>query len=652
MRNGGSTVDPENEDGGQDGAPLVEIRRESIGPQVRNEVIDLEACRAGEDASVFTFSFSSETPVERYNYDEVLSHKSAAVDLSRLNNAAPLLWNHDPNEMLGVVDRAWIEGSRGYVSVRFGSSPKAQEVLADVRAKIIRNVSVGYRILEVTETKFRGRNVLTATKWRPSEVSIVSVPADQSVGLGRADEEASREVPVLGIPETRKEAPVMDPVLNTPVDVGAVRSEAVTAERDRASAIRALGERLGNTDLANSLVNNGTPLDQARQAFLEIVASRAAPVVEGAADLDLTANEQRNYSLVRAINAQVSGNWDSAGFERECSVAIAQRAGKDTAGFFMPMNIRMGGDAVRAPYAVGAAGTGGNLVATDLMAGSFIDLIRNRARVAQLGARFLSGLVGNVAIPRQITGSTAYWVAEAGAVTESEGTFDLVSLSPKTLGARSQMTRQQLAQGTPDIEALARADLAATIALAIDLAATSGSGASNQPLGILNTSGIGSVVGGTNGATITIDHLIDLETAVANTNADVDNMSYLTNSKVVGKLKKAVSSTGQYLWTNTAGGPGGSRGPTPGEINGYGVARSNQITSTGTKGTASGVCSTVLFGNFADLIIGEWGVLEILANPYGAGYNSGSVDIRAMQSLDLAVRHKESFAAMTDALTV
>jgi len=645
-------VDPEIEVDGE-GDALVEIRKEKIGPQTRNEVIDLDACRAGDEDNVFIFSFSSETPVERYNYDEVLSHKSEAVDLSRLNNAAPLLWNHNPDELLGVVDRAWIEGGRGYVAVRFGSSPKAQEVLADVRAKIIRNVSVGYRILEVTETKFRGRNVLTATKWRPSEVSIVSVPADQSVGLGRADEEASREVPVLGIPETRMEAPVMDPVLNTTVDVGAVRSEAVTAERDRASAIRALGERLGNSDLANSLVNNGTPLDQARQAFLEVIASRAAPVVEGAADLDLTLGEQRNYSLVRAINAQVSGDWTAAGFERECSVAIAKRAGRDTAGFFMPMNIRMAGeDAVRAPYAVGASGTGGALVATDLLASSFIELIRNRARVAQLGARFLSGLVGNVAIPRQITGSTAYWVAEAGAITESEGTFDLVSLSPKTLGARSQMTRQQLQQGTPDIEALARQDLAATIALAIDLAAISGSGASNQPLGILNTSGIGSVVGGTNGATITIDHLIDLETAVANTNADVDNMAYLTNSKVVGKLKKAVSSTGQYLWTNTAGGPGGSRGPTPGEINGYGVARSNQVSSTGTKGTSSGVCSTVLFGNFADLIIGEWGVLEVLANPYGAGYNSGSVDIRAMQSLDLAVRHKESFAAMTDALTV
>ena len=203
-------------------------------------------------------------------------------------------------------------------------------------------------------------------------------------------------------------------------------------------------------------------------------------------------------------------------------------------------------------------------------------------------------------------------------------------------------------QSTPDIEMIVRQDLAAVLALGIDLAAISGTGTSGQPTGILNVSGIGSVIGGTNGAAVTIDQLIALETSVTANNAPEDDLAYLTNAKVIGALKTLKSTTGQYLWTDS---PIGQRSGTPGEINGYTVARSNQVSSTGTKGTATGVASTILFGDWSELIIGEWGVLEILPNPYGAGYNSGTIDIRALQSVDVGVRHAKSFAAMTDALT-
>lgn len=635
---------------------VSELRKEALPTFLRAEtfLIDDAERADGADERVYTFPFSSETVVERYFGDEVLSHDPKCIDLSRLQDGAPMLWNHNHDALIGVVERAWVDGKRGYVQVRFGTSPQAEQVLADVRAKVIRNVSVGYRILEVNESQSKGRVRYTATRWRPSEISLVSVPADPTVGLGRSEggEETRRDVPVLGA--TRKENQTMTEVATPVVDQTAVRADAAIAERSRIAAINALGARFEQADLARTLIDGGRSLEEARTAFLEAIGSRAQPVavVEGASNLALTEREQRAYSFVRAIRAQITGNWNDAGFERECSDAIAQRTGRESAGFFMPMNIRLDptldADHIRATYAVGAAGTGGNLVATDLMAGSFIELLRNRARVVQLGARMMSGLVGNVAIPRQATGATAYWVAEAGDVTQSEATFDQVTLTPKTLGARSQMTRQMMMQGTPDIEALARADLATTLALAIDLAAISGTGASNQPRGILNTSGIGSVVGGTNGAALTIDHLIDLETAVANANADDGSLAYLTNSKAVGALKKLKSTTGEYLWSNI---PGAGRGPTPGEINGYPVARSNQVSSTGTKGSSGAVCSSLIYGNWSELLIGEWGVLEILANPFGSAFNSGGVDIRAMQSVDLAVRHAASFSAMTDALT-
>lgn len=623
-------------------------------PQLVRSAQPVDDMLVAEDRTL-DLSFSSEYPVERWFGNEILSHARGAADLSRLNDGAPLLFNHNMDEIIGVVENARIDGSskRGMATVRFADTERAREVMGMVNDKIIRNVSFGYRINEMQD---EGKDTYRATKWQPYEISLVTVPADPSIGVGRSVTAEERDVIVRRDHQPGAAAPSQNEVNMTQatnaadnaVDIKVVQSEAVQAERARIATISALGEKFHNADLARSLVDGGKSIDEARAAFLEIVGRSAAkPVVEGAADLPLTDKEKRDYSVVRAIRAAVTGKWEDAGFERECSAAIAKRTGKDTAGFFMPMNIR---NASASAYAVGTAGagtTGGTLVATNLLASEFIEVLRNKARVVQLGARMLTGLVGNVDIPRQTSQTATYWVTEGADVTEAEAAFDKISLSPKTIGARSQITRNMMMQSTPDIEMIVRNDLATVLALGIDLAALSGSGTSGQPTGILNTSGIGSVVGGAAGAAITLDHIIALETSVTSSNAPEDNLAYLTNAKAIGALKTLKSTTGQYLWTNS---PNGQRSGTPGEINGYTVARSNQVSSTGSKGGTNNL-STVVFGNWSELLIGEWGVLEILPNPYGSGYNSGSVDIRALQSVDMGVRHAKSFAAMTDAIT-
>jgi len=250
-------------------------------------------------------------------------------------------------------------------------------------------------------------------------------------------------------------------------------------------------------------------------------------------------------------------------------------------------------------------------------------------------------LVGNIAIPRATGGATAYWVAETGAPTESQQAFDQVALSPKTVGAFTDISRKLLLQSSIDVEGFVRNDLATVLALAIDLAGINGSGASNQPTGILNTAGIGSVAGGTNGLAPTYQNMIDLETAVALANADVGAMGYLTNAKVRGKLKstqKVATYGDDFVWGED------------GAVNGYAATVSNQVPSNLTKGTSTGVCSAILFGNFADLIIGQWGALDLTVDPY-TGSTSGTVRVVALQDVDIAVRHAESFAAMKDALT-
>jgi HK97 family phage major capsid protein len=290
---------------------------------------------------------------------------------------------------------------------------------------------------------------------------------------------------------------------------------------------------------------------------------------------------------------------------------------------------------------VGTPTAGGNLVATELLASSFIDILVNQMKVMGMGATMLTDLQGNIAIPRATAGSVGYWVAENIPSTESQQAFDQVALTPKTAGAFVDYSRRLLLQSSIAVEAFVRMDIARSIALMIDLAAIMGTGASNQPRGLLNTAGIGSVAGGVNGAAPTWDNMVDLESAVANANADTGSMGYLTNTRVRGRLKrtqKFTGTNGQEIWQN-------------GAINGYRAEVSNQVPSNLTKGTSNGVCSAILFGNWRDLIIGMWGGLDIMLDPY-TGATAGTKRVIALQDVDVNVRYPVSFAAMQDALTV
>ena len=631
----------------RDGAVRLKLPKQQRAMGIEPPVLDAES-------RTITFPFSSETPVDRWFGAEVLSHRADAVDLSRLNDGAPLLYNHDPGQLIGVIERAWLQDGRGYATARFSQNDLAQQVMRDVQDGILRNVSVGYRILEMNPDGEGGDSATyTATRWMPYELSAVSIPADNSVGFGRA-EDGNNESEV-SIPDTSAQeaaASTTNPIIRehqmSEFDRDSERKEAAAAERSRISSITAWGEKFNQADLARQLVESGRSIEEAQGAFLEKLGAKQEPIDQGVGNVDLSAKEQRDYSVVRAINAAITGNWNEAGLEREISSEIERQTGRATSGFFMPHNLEM-----RAPYAVGSATTGGNLVATNLLAGSFIDVLRNNALIMQMGPTVLSGLVGNVAIPRATAATNTYWVAEASAITESEATFDQVTLSPKQIGARSQYSRLALQQTTPDIEAIVRNDLAQVMALGIDKAAISGTGSSGQPTGILNTSGIGSVAMGTNGAAFTdsasgstsgLDQLIALEGKLDVANALNGNLYYLTNAKVVQALKKLKTAYGEYLWTAA---DGVTTTGTPGGVNGYTVMRSNQVPYNLSKGTGTNL-SALIFGDFSQLIVGMWGALEILPNPYGSGYTAGSVDIRAMQTCDIAVRHAESFAAITD----
>ena len=608
-------------------APMLELRELNSQPLRRVATFDYATAARGkhEDGDysrTLEFSFSSETPVDRWFGPEVLSHAEGAMDMSRLNDGAPLLWNHDPDRVLGVIERAWLDDGRGMVAVRFSRSAFAEEKLADVRDGILRNVSVGYSIIDATPLRQNGQDGILATSWQPHEVSVVSVPADSSVGIGRQLDPGATAAPAAPNPPTPNNP--MEPT----IDIEAVRAQAAADERSRVAGITGLCREHGTEDLAQGLIERGASEAEAMRDVLATIAKRAkAPQpatpaaqsrpIAGSADIGLTDKEARSYSFLKAIRAQAFPNdrlaYEAAAFEREVSDAVAKRMGIDARGYLVSNEV------MHRDLTVGTASAAGDLVFTDARPGSFIELLRNRLALNTLGVTTLTGLQGPVAIPRQTGAATAYWVAEKGEPTESNPTVDQVNMTPKTLGAFTEFGRRLILQSSIDVEQMVRNELATVLALEIDRAALYGTGTVNQPQGLKFVTGINTEDFAA--AQPTYVELVSMESKINADNADIGAFGYVTTSTIYGGMKttEKASGTAQFVLE-----PGGT-------VNSYPIVRSNQIES-----------GDVFLGVWNQMIMGMWGALDLQVNPYALD-KSGGVRVTAFQDVDTAVRHPEAF---------
>ena len=629
-----------------------------------------------KEENTYEFSFSSTYPVERSFGTEILSHDDGAIDFGRLNGGvAPVLWNHNMDSVIGIVRNAYLdkEKKKGRAVVELSRNAKAQEVKRDIDDGILSSISVGYRILEMEEREIDGNNAFLATRWEPHEVSVVASPAAPDVGISRGliDDNTMPSVEKQDIvnskriyaastdaqqPNSKQQLTMEKEQLDLEVVRSEERKKAASAERTRIREINAMCSKRGFDDLAEQLVNNGSSVDSCRQAILERIDAKpvetAKPIEE-----QLSPQERKQYAkdyrLSAGIRGLITNDWSdkASGFAREISQQIAKDSGKGTrsGSLFIPYS----GLVQRATYVTSGATTGGNIVATDLLADDFIEALRNSTVMGGLGVQTLSGLVGDVAIPRRSgVASTGFLSSETAALSQAESTFDQISMTPKTLGTLSKFSRNMLIQATPGIEDLVRRDISDGINLGIDLGILNGTGSSGQPTGIMQTSGIGSVAIGTNGGAITVDKLIDLETAIMEDNAGVnaDSISYVTNAKVMGAIKKLKTSGGEYLVNNNLQALG--RGATPVAVNGYPLAMTNQVPSNLTKGSTSGSCSAVVMGDFSQAILGLYGSgIEITAGEDSDDFAKNLVSVKGVVAFDVAVRHAQSFAAILDVTT-
>lgn len=597
-------------------------------------------------------SFSSELPVERWFGYEILDHNPGSVDMARMKAGAPLLVEHDRSDQVGVIESASVRDKRGYAVVRFGNSARAKEIFQDVKDGIRRLVSVGYRVTKmVTEKVENDVETLRAVGWQPMEISIVSIPADPTVGIGRAD---TTEPTTITIERTKSMSDTATPAAPAPaapapLNIEVIRADTRKALIDQNSEILSIASKMEKrwpeiAPLRDKALSGEMSLKDFReQAF--VISTNAKPLdATQTRTIGMTEKEVQQYSFKRA--ALMAYNQKLEGFEKEVHDETCRRYGMSQRA---PNSIIVPHDVLcysQRDQLVATGSLGGNVVSTNLLASSFIDVLRNRMVTAQAGVQMLSGLVGNTVIPRQTAGSAIAWVGETSASTEASLTFDQVTMTPKTISTYVDYSWLLLQQSTPAIDSIVRMDVQNTIARGIDLAVLSGTG-STQPQGVASISGIGSVTIGANGGAPTWASVVGLETEVAQDNADVGGMAYITNAKVRGKMKQvikgATSTDSNFIWENS-----GVAGV--GSLNGYRALVTNAARSNLTKGTSTTVCSEIFFGDWTSLYLALWSGLELLADPY-TGATGRVLRLHAYQAVDVAARHPESFSYLADYTT-
>lgn len=614
-------------------------------------------------------SFSSEHVVQRFYGGEKLDHSPAAVRMDFMKSGrAPLLRDHNTRNQIGVLDSAKIDGDKiGRATARFGKSAPAQDALTDVDDRILSNTSVGYRIhkMILESSSDEEGDTYRMTDWEPYEVSIVSVPADPTVGMGR-----NLEVVVADPDPPEKPIPITDPPtearttrassFSAPAAISPTAQEAipmteaekaaaaaaeaasraapnvtaVEAEKERREAIIALcaankiDSRVEAEWIAQGIRLQGK--DGVSQQILAVIEERGKTHPTIATDLGLSRGETKRYSLFRAIRALHYGArngkfTEEAAFEIECSHAIAKQLGRgESSSILVPGEILqrpVGREATERAMATQPGSKGGYAVNVTNM--GFIDILRNRSVAMRMGARQLSGLNGNVTFARQTGKPSVTWQAGEGtSVTAADQTLGQLSMTPKTCIAITDVSEQLLRQMSPNAEAFVMADLAADVAIdGVDNAVLNGAGGA-QPLGIKNTTGITS---GQDAASATYAKILAFVSTAGGANAIRGNPGWVTNTAGAARLMQVqrFTSTDTPLWTGNM---------LDGSCVGFNAMSSEQVSSSG-----------LIFGSWDEVIVGDWGVLELSTDNGGTRFNQAQVGVRALWMVDVLIRYPQAF---------
>ena len=631
-----------------------------------------------EQQRLVRFSFSSDAPVLRALGDgsdemiyEILDHSPESIDQERLNRrAVPFLDNHDPYQILGKVIEHGFRNGKGYAVAKLRNSPEGDQALRDIKDGIRTETSFGYFVEKMHQDgEYQGKRQFRVTRWKPYEISLVTLPADFNVGIGRSENAGQTEPCNIEVSEQTRviseEINMAETVIsttgtgtaippagvaytNSPVTIGPRSDVDVTREMDRIREteitrmreIRTVGDKFGVSEEADRYIRDGRPVAEFNRWVLDTQFKRQDQIVTIDPNLGQKPEQRRRYNLCKAILEKADGKL--SGYELEMHQEMQRQVGRQAEGFLVPDFVWTSNGFRRDLSVTGGAGLGGETI-QQITEPSLVEYLRNVLVTARAGATVMTGLRDNIALPRQISTATSQWVTEAQALTTTNLTFDQVLLAPNRIGATTQYTRQLLIQSVLDINNIVRDDLFETIGHQIDYVAFNGTGTGAQPFGILHTVAdtvwpsaysktSPSVVFSGSGYNTWSD-VVQFETNVAANNVFMESPTccYVTSPKVKGLWKTLAKSDPRattlyypsFLWEPND------------TVNGYRSIASNQLST-----------SQVVFGKFDQLILAYWGGTDIIVDPYTMA-KSGEIVITMNLFVDVALRHSPSFCYST-----
>lgn len=617
-------------------------------------------------------SISSETPYTRYMADpesgewvkalEVLGHKPGEIDDTRMRDGLVIQDTHY-GEQIGIMDKPEVKDGKIVGTIRFGHSQKARDTEADALDGIKRNMSVGYIVNEYKRDGVdakTGLPIFRVTNWTPYEASFVNVPADTNIGVGRAeaDETITRTAAKPAAESTNKKG---IQIMDKPTTAG-YTAEQKTKIREMASAAHVSGEEVADIltsersfeEIREELLNR-------REKYLaELAKKPAKPAAEARAVIDEgdKAKIRQKYDFAKVLRyyAEVAESKYSSidiGFEREVSDELAKQAGRAVQGILLPDfvgnraaanpsdgTLTLGTPAYNTDTSAGGitgiGGTGKDTIATMLLSGQFIDaLVATLVLREQLGAEVLTGLVGNISIPKggSISGG---WVSEGNNVAKKNPTFGQITATPHTYGAYVDITRKLLLQSSVNVQAKVLEWLMYACANGLETAAFQGSGTAGQPTGLCTA-----LTGTAWSNAPTFDKIVDLIAATKIANSYKPSMKFVGNSGVWAKLAKTrdfeVLTDGASTPKNV-GAIGGSvrlLDTATNKVIGRDFVEANLMPA-----------AKLLFGDFTQLAVCLWSGTDIVVDPY-ANDTNGGLRLVALQDSDILIKRPESFGLAT-----
>jgi HK97 family phage major capsid protein len=610
--------------------------------------VTFELSERAADSETIPVVISTDAVVEVQDGPEILVHSREAIDLQRA--PLPIIATHRGNQVnVGIVENVRPAEGKLRGDARFGERQEAREYRTDVLNGVIRSVSAGYHRIKAS---IRSDGVMVTSRWMPTHVAMVAEPADVGAGFFRAATETTTTTtttitgstgPEFFFPPTTAQTADRSIAMTDQVNATAAAAEPsveivreqpnlVEFEAKRKAAIRSLciANKLDER-YERSWIESGADMGQVADDIIQILAERGKTNPQSVTLLGMGKTDVRRYSLLRALRAAINNDWKDAGLELECNNELSKRLDKSprsAKSFFVPLDVLMRdipGSQKRDMTVAGVSGSN-YLVSTDNMPGNFIDLLRNTSVGLRMGVQRLSGLKGNVTIPKMTAGNTAYWLSdETTQITESQPTIGQLSLAPKNVAALTELSHQLMVQSSPDVENLVLQSIARDIGLAVDVGILRGSGASGQPTGIATTGSIGAFTG----TSLAAAGLLDAQADVAAANALNPGCGYVTTPAVAALLmaRPELPTTGTTrMWKGNMA---------EGSIFDFPAMSSAQMSS-----------ATMLFGWWPSVLLAEWGVLELMVNPF-SDFTRGLTAVRGWYTCDVGVRYAGAWSYAT-----